>query len=322
MTAFAWNAQALFKSSASNISPKQRELIETAVLKQCGTQGGVNDAFVKDPLSCHFDPSVLQCKAADSDSCFSAAQLVALKSIYSGPVAPRTGHQLYPGYEPGPEAEPGTPGISYSSYIYGSAEVPSLDLLFSSAFYGSAVIGIPGYSSLNFDFEKDTLLMKQKIASLLDATNPDLRAFKAHGGKLLQYHGWYDGSPAPRASIEYYRTVTTRMDGLEPTQDFYRLYMVPGMMHCGQGPGPNSFGNLTDSSGRMDPVHNIFSALRSWVENGRKPDSLVATKYPGDDVGKPPLMTRPLCAFPQQAVWQGKGSTAEAANFRCLGPTR
>ena len=107
------------------------------------------------------------------------------------------------------------------------------------------------------------------------------------------------------------------MGGLNETQGFYRLYMAPGMMHCGQGPGPNSFGNLLDASGVLDPEHNIFSALRAWVEQGRMPEFVVATKFAGDDTTKPPVMTRPLCPFPKVARYKGQGSTADAANFTC-----
>ncbi len=316
MEGFAWNAQALLKDPASYIPVNKRPMIEAAALKACGTQDGVKDPFIKNPMDCHFDPTVLLCKNGDADTCLTAAQLTALKKIYSGAVDPKTGKRLYPGYEPGAEAEPGPPGISYASYIYGSAPPLTLDYIFSSAFLGSAVFDDPKYSSLTFDFDKGAQLTQQKVGEL-DATNADLKAFKAHGGKMLQYHGWYDGSPAPMTAVDYYRSVEGAMGGLSRTQDFYRLYMVPGMMHCGLGPGPNSFGNLTDNSGAMDPEYNIFSALRSWVEDGRKPDTLLATKFTDDNGSKPALMTRPLCPFPKQAMWDGKGDTAKASSFVC-----
>lgn len=316
MEGFAWNAQALLKDPASYIPEKKRPAIEAAALQACGTQAGVKDAFIKDPLACHFDPSVLLCKQDDADSCLTAPQLTALQKIYAGAVNPRTGQRLYPGYIPGAEAEPGMPGLSYSSYIYGPAAPMTLDVIFSSSFLGSAVFNDPKYSSLSFDFDKDAQLTRDKVGAL-DATNPDLKAFKAHGGKLLQYHGWYDGSPSPLTAVEYYRSVEHAMGGEKATQDFYKLYMVPGMMHCGTGPGPNSFGNLTDASGAMDPEHNILSALRGWVESGRNPEQLIATKFTEDNPTKGAAMTRPLCPFPKQAVWDGKGDTAAAASFTC-----
>ena len=322
MEGFAWNAQALLKDPASYIPEKKRPAIEAAALKACGTDGSVSDAFINDPLSCHFDPSPLLCTAGDSDSCLSAAQLTAVKRIYADARNSTTGKSLYPGYEPGPEAEPGLAGLSYSSYIYGPVAPMTLDIIFSSTFLGNAVFQKPGYSSLTFDFDKDAAVVDAAVGGKLNANNPDLKSFKAHGGKMLHYHGWYDGSPSPLASVAYYRSVIARMGGLESTQDFYRLYMVPGMMHCGTGPGPNSFGNPTDTSGTMDPGHNIFSALRDWVETGKVPAAVVATKYPGDDSTKPPSMTRPLCPFPQMAVWDGKGNTSSASSFNCRAPAR
>ena len=316
MEGFAWNAQALLKDPASYIPERKRPAIEAAAVKACGTQMGVTDSFIKDPLTCHFDPSPLLCKGEDADSCLTAPQLTALKRIYAG-AANSKGTKLYSGYEPGAEAEAGPPGLSYSSYIYGPAAPQTLDLIFSSSFLGSAVFGDPKYSSLGFDFDKDVAAVDAKVAAALNAKNPNLRAFRTHGGKMLQYHGWYDGSPAPRASVEYYRAAVAANGGQRSTEEFFRLYMVPGMMHCGLGPGPNSFGNMTDLSGALDPEHNIFSALRSWVEDGRQPDSIIATKFPGDDPTKPAAMTRPLCPFPKVAVWSGKGSSNEAVNYSC-----
>lgn len=319
MEGFAWNAQALLKDPASYIPVSKRPAIEAAALKACGTQAGVTDPFIKDPLTCHFDPTPLLCKDADADSCLTAPQLTALQKIYAGATT-KSGHRLYPGYEPGAEAEPGPPGLSYSSYIYGPQAPITLDAIFSSAFLGAAVFKTPGYSSLTFDFDKDVPTVTKEVGSSLNANDPDLKPFKAHGGKMLHYHGWYDGSPAPRASVDYYQDVEKAMGGLAATQDFYRLYMVPGMFHCGLGPGPNAFGNLTDASGAQDPDHNIFMALRGWVESNRAPDGMIATKFPGDNPTKPPAMTRPLCAFPAQATWNGKGSTAAAASFSCKAP--
>ncbi len=184
----------------------------------------------------------------------------------------------------------------------------TLDFIFSSTFLGNAVFQKPGYSSLTFDFDKDATIVGAAVGSKLNANNPDLKSFKAHGGKMLHYHGWYDGSPSPLASVAYYRSVIARMGGLESTQDFYRLYIVSGMMRCGTGPGPNSFGNPTDTSGTMDPRHNIFSAPRDWVEAGKVPATVVATKYPGDDSTKPPSMTRPLCPFFKWPFVTAKGT--------------
>jgi hypothetical protein len=322
MAGFAWNSQALLKDPASYIPSSKRELIEKAALRACGSQDGYADPFVQHPLSCHFNPAQLLCTGSDEESCLTAPQLSALQKIYAGASSPRTGRKLSPGYESGAEAEPGPPGVSYSSYIYGQAPPTTLDLLFSSSFYGDFVFQRAEYSSLTLNFDEDVDRADREVGDVMNATNPDLKAFKAHGGKILHYHGWSDGSPPPRSSVDYYRNVVVKMGGAKQTEDFYRLYMVPGMMHCGLGPGPNSFGNLLDRSNGVDPEHNIFSALQQWVEQGKVPSRIVATKYTNDDPAQPTLMTRPLCAFPREPKWTGKGSTSDAANFKCEAPAK
>ncbi len=316
MAAFAWNAQALMKDMTSYIPEAKRPAIEKAVLAACGSQQGVTDDFVKDPLACGFDPSVLLCKAADGTDCLTAAQVTSLKKIYSGAVN-ASGKKVAAGYEAGAEAEPGPPGLSYASYVYGPVMGASLDLIFSSAFYGNFVFEQPKYSSLTFDFDKDVALADKKVGATLNATNPDLKAFKARGGKLLAYHGWYDGSPAPKMAVNYHEAVVEKMGGAKNVDSFYRLFMVPGMMHCGLGPGPNAFGDMLDSSHYGDPQRDIFAAVRGWVEEGKAPAEIVATKYEHDLPSQPVVMTRPLCPYPAQAIWDGKGKTSEASSWSC-----
>lgn len=320
MYAFAGNSQALLKDPASYIPESKRPAIEAAALKACGKQDGVTEKYIQDPLACHFDPATLLCHGADSSDCLTQPQVTALKKIYAGPRNSITGASLSPGYQPGPEAEPGPPGISYSSYIYGPKPGFSLDLIFSSAFFGNFVFDNPKYNSLQFDFGKDVTTANEKVGAILNATDPDLRKFAAHG-KLLQYQGWYDGSPSPMQSVDYYRKVVRTMGGQKRTERFYRLFMVPGMMHCGLGPGPNAFGNMLDDSHAGDPERDIFAALQDWVEKGRDPSPLIATKYTNDNPTQPVQITRPLCPFPQQAKWNGHGNPNDAANFFCQAPS-
>jgi feruloyl esterase len=316
MADFAWNSQALLKDPASYIPEAKRPAIEKAALAACGAQQGVTDPFIKDPQACHFDPSALLCKSGDSNDCLSGPQIIALKKIYSG-AKNSAGVSISPGYEPGAEAEPGPPGVSYASYIYGPAPNTSLDLIFSSSFYGNFVLDQPKFSSLNLDFDKDIALADKKFGAVLNATNPDLRAFQAHGGKLLQYHGWYDGSPAPLQSVNYYNAVTRKIGGTAKVASFYRLFMVPGMMHCALGPGPNAFGDVVDSSNYGDRSRDIFAALRGWVEDSIVPEEIVATKYTNDMPTQPIVMTRPICPYPEQAVWDHRGSANQAASWAC-----
>lgn len=316
MFAFAWNAQAL-NSPASFIPEPKRHAVREAALAACGTQDGVKDDFIKNPLGCHFDPSVLACKGSDSDNCLTTQQVEALKKIYAGPRNPRTGQQISPGYEPGAEDIAGIPGISFESYVFGSGPGTSLDAIFSSAFFSGFVFEKPGWKFSDLNFDKDVATTEEKVGAVMNAANPDLTAFRAHGGKLLQYHGWNDGSPPPRHSVDYYEAVTEKMGGLDKTKNFYRLFMAPGMMHCGSGPGPNLFGNMLDFGATNDPVRNIFAALEKWTEQGVAPDKIIATKYQEDNPAKGVEMTRPLCPYPELAKWGGKGATSEAQNWSC-----
>jgi feruloyl esterase len=319
LAAFAWNAQAL-NDPGSFLPPAKRLSVQNAAVAACGEQDGVTDKFIKDPTRCHFDPSTLLCKGADSDSCLTQKQVDALKKIYAGPTNPVNGKQVSAGYEPGAEAEPGMPGIATASYIFGAGPGQSLDAMFSNSFYAGFVFEDPKWNFTQLNFDKDIATTDAKVGSVLNASNPDLKAFQAHGGKLIQYHGWYDGSPPPLHAVNYYESVSATMGGVEKTRQFYRLFMVPGMMHCGSGPGPNDFGNILDLAPAADAQHNIFVSLENWVEKGAAPDRIIATKYNGDDPAKGIAITRPLCPYPLQAKWIGKGKTSQAANWTCTAP--
>lgn len=318
MAAFAWNAQAL-NSTTSFIPEPKRRTVQDAAIAACGKQDGVTDKFIKDPQHCSFDPAALLCKGADADNCLTADQVEALKKIYAGPKNPRTGQKISSGYEPGAEAEPGFPGISFASYVFGAGPGMSLDSMFSSSFYGGFVFGNPKWKFSDLNFDQDIATTEEKVGSALNAADPDLSAFRAHHGKLIHYHGWNDGSPSPLHSVEYYERVAAKMGGFEKTQQFYRLFMAPGMMHCGSGEGPNTFGNPLDFTPASDPDHNIFVALEHWVEDGVSPEKVIATKYQSDPT-KGVEMTRPLCPYPQQAKWNGNGATSDAANWVCESP--
>jgi Tannase and feruloyl esterase len=314
MAAFAWNAQAMSAPGAF-IPEAKRRTVENAALAACGSQHGVTDKFIKYPLQCSFDPSTLLCKTGDSDNCLTSPQVEALKKIYSGPKTSH-GEQISPGYEPGAEAEAGPPGISFSSYIFGPAPGASLDAMFSSSFYGSFVFEKPGWKVNELNFDKDIAVTEQKVGQILNASDPDLSGLEKYGTKLIQYHGWNDGSPPPRHATEYYDRVAQKIGGYGAVNKFYRLFMAPGMMHCGGGAGPNLFGNMLDFAPAHDADHNIFLALQRWVEDGVAPDSIIATKR-NDDPTKGVELSRPLCPYPQEAEWTGKGNSSEAVNWKC-----
>ena len=161
----------------------------------------------------------------------------------------------------------------------------------------------------SFDYGEDLAFALEKVGEALDAADADLRPLRDRGGKLIVYHGWSDADISPLGSIDYYEDVVAvvgdgrdRAEALDETQDFFRLFMAPGMGHCRGGPGPDQFDALT--------------ALERWVENGEAPEQIIASRVTDGVVDR----TRPLCPYPQVAKWTGRGSTDDAANFVCATP--
>ncbi len=317
---FVWNEMAV---NEGKLTPEKLPAIEKAALAACDELDGVKDGLIQDPRQCRFDPSVLLCHGAETADCLTQPQIDALKKIYAGPKNPRTGEPIYPGYEPGTEAEPG----GWALWILGI----SAQSLFGNSFFGQAVHEQAKWDWHTMDFDRDVRLADEKTASILNSYNPDLRTFRDHGGKLIQYHGWGDGAIAPRDSIAFYESVAAflkdypdpRSPNPSGVQPFYRLFMVPAMQHCTGGPGPTSFGNDELASGTDFPAdadHDILLALDRWVTQGAAPDKIIATGKIGADAkagkeGTP--ITRPLCAYPAVAHYKGAGDTNAAENFDC-----
>ena len=288
--------------------------LQAAALAACDASDGVKDSILEDPQSCHFDPAALQCKDEDGPDCLTAPQVEAARKIYSGPRNPATGKRIFPGYEPGAEANPWT----WGAWIIGKAPGSSVQSLFGNQFFANMVFENPKWDLHTFNLVRDTRAADSKLGPIIDSTSPDLRQFKAHGGKLIQYHGWADAAIAPLASVEYYESVVHGMGGMERTLDFYRLFMVPGMEHCGGGPGPNKIRGIPHP-GSLPPgaEDDALNALARWVEHGVAPGEIIAAKFTDDDPKKPIVATRPLCPYPRLAKYKGTGSTNEAANFVC-----
>ncbi len=292
-----WPATADLIDPASFIPPAKYPAINRAALQVCDALDGITDGIISDPERCHFDPGVMACQGADSDDCLTAPQVEAARKIYAGPKNPRTGEQIFPGLAPGSElgwkAEAGGPepfsiAMSYFRFV-----------LFKD----------PQWDFRKLDYDRDLALMERAHGKNLNAVDPNLRAFQEHSGKLLLYHGWADNLIAPLNSVNYYSSVVAALGGKAQTDSFLRLFMVPGMGHCGGGPGPSTFDRV--------------GVLEQWVEKGAAPNQITASR---SDKSLAP-MTRPLCPYPQLAQWKGPGSTDEAANFVCaakgyeLGPS-
>jgi feruloyl esterase len=294
--------------------------ISAAVLAACDALDGVSDGILNDPRQCHFDPSVLRCQGVESDSCLTSPQVAQLKRIYAG-LRNSKGEQLYPGCLPG--GEEGDNG--WESWITGDGPGHGEDSILGLNYFRDMVFENPNWDSRRVSAEKAIEIADRKTSRLLDATDPDLSQFRASGGKLIIYHGWSDPVVPGTESTNYYDALVAKM-GLEETQSFVRLYVVPGMHHSFLGPGANFFGQVELSSfgGRsadsdpQDPQHNILTALEEWVEHGTAPDEIIASKYVNDlDHSQGIKMTRPLCPYPQLAKYKGTGDTNDAANFVC-----
>jgi feruloyl esterase len=299
MTSAVKNSAATLRDPSFYIPAEKLPAIQAAALAACDKLDAVADGVIENPAKCRFDPAVLLCKGAETKTCLTAPQVGALKEIYGG-LKDAKGKLVYPGYALSGEAETG----GWGGWITGPAPEKSALFGFGTNFFKYMVYNDPNWDFKTFDVARD-LPAAQKLAAHLNATNPDLRAFQARGGKLILYHGWCDAAIPGQAVIDYYNTVVKKM-GAKAAGSFVRLFMVPGMQHCGAGAGPNNFGQGGAPKG--DPAANIAAALEQWVEKGTAPEMVVAAK---------PGRTRPLCAYPKTARYKGTGSTDVAGNFEC-----
>jgi feruloyl esterase len=266
------------------LSRDKVELVQNAVLAACEANDRVEDGFLNNPLACGFDPKSLQCKSRrDTVGCLTRDQVSSVERVYAG-VMSESGRLLYPGHAkgfelgwriPGPGAEPTALQTDATRYLVYEDE---------------------NWDWREFDLERDLLLALDK-AGYIEALDTDLSEFKARGGKILFYHGWHDPGPSPLNTIGYYNDVLATMG---PNQDdWMRLFLVPGMGHCGGGIGPDQA--------------DYLGAVEDWVEDGVAPARITASRVRQGEVD----MTRPLCPYPQVATWDGTGDPNDTASFSC-----
>jgi len=276
---------AMLKDPARLVPPGKVTLFANAVVAACDEKDGVKDNIISDPQMCKFDPAVLVCKAGDAADCLTAAQVENARSAWA-PVKTKKGELVYPGRSPGFETgwRIPAPGTALNPLF---ADMPRYI----------------GHQEANWDvmsFELDTdLALAVKNAGFIESSNPDLSKFKARGGKLLFYHGWADPGPAPENTINYVDAVNKKMGGKQ--DDWMRLFLMPGVGHCGGGVGPDQA--------------DFLGALEKWRESGIAPAEIVATRAAGR--GGQAEMSRPLCSYPQIAKYKGSGSTSDAKSFTC-----
>jgi feruloyl esterase len=317
LTNAVWTDQALTATPDGWISPEKLAVVTDAALKACHGENG----FLDDPGQCRFDPSSVVCKAGQTDQCLSEPDVTALKKVYSG-MQDASGKSIFPGYPPGGESGP----AAWSLWISGSEPKRMAGTLlygFGTGYFANMVFDKPGWDFRGQNVADDLAQAEQKTGKAVDSTDADLSAFQAAGGKLLQYHGWSDAAIPAGSSIAYYEQVMAKMGGIENIQSFYRLFMAPGMQHCGGGLAPNAVGGVfgTPSPSR-DPAHDVVSALARWVEDGKAPDQIIATLYRNDDPSKGVAAQRPWCPYPAVARYSGQGSRTDAASYACTAPSK
>jgi len=308
------DAQATTLDPSSYIPASKLPALAKAVNAECDAQDGVTDGVLNDPRKCKFKPEMMLCKAADSNECLTAPQVTALKKLYEGP-RDANGKLIFPGYLPGAEEGPG----GWVTWITGMEPGKSLLFAFGGGFFSNMV-----YEKADWNYKTTTVdagvkAADEKFTSILNATDANLAPFKARGGKLILYHGWNDAAISALNTINYYDSLKSTMGAAE-TDAFSRLYMVPGLQHCGGGPGANSFGQ--GGPGAKDPQHNMGLTLEQWVEKGIAPSTIITTKYVEDNPAKGVKFTRPLCPYPKSAKYKGSGDTNGAANFACVAESK
>jgi feruloyl esterase len=300
--------QKMLGSTEAYLPQAKVELLSRATLAACDAADGLKDGLVSDPTRCQFKLEALKCASGDRPDCLNAKQFQVVQQIYKGYTLPN-GETYAHGFPFGHEG--GASG--WQAWINGSVP-PTRQADGTLAFteklpsgYGLSDFNFqrlstdeddPTFSWRTFDLARDLPRLKVMTA-ILSPLDPDLRPFKARGGKLLLYHGWSDPAISALGTVDYFNKVTAVVGSREEVDAFARLYPVPGMHHCSGGPGPNEFDMLT--------------ALEDWAEKGQTPAAIVATHRTDGKVDR----TRPLCPYPQVARYNGSGSIDDAANFTC-----
>jgi Tannase and feruloyl esterase len=256
-----------------------RKLFMDALMNQCDAKDGVADGMISDPLGCDFDPSVLACKAGQSEACIAPDKIAAVKKAFAGPKN-AYGTQVYPGF-------------LYDAGIVAKGFAPGLLALGPNGLFG------PYTTATEIDIDR---LALRASDPLVEPASTNLSTFSGRGGKLIFFHGDSDPWFSPLDTLDYYKSLAETNGGAEKVAVWSRIFLVPGMGHCGGGPSLDHF--------------DMLDAVVEWVEKGAAPDSVIATgqSFPG--------RSRPLCAYPKHAQYIGTGDSQDARNFQCKNSAR
>ena len=256
------------------LTDDDRKLFMDALMKKCDAKDGIADGMIFDPLGCDFDPATIACKPGQTDSCIAPEKIAAIKNAFAGPKN-AYGTQVYPGF-------------LYDAGIASKGVVPGLLALGSHGIFG------PYTTATTIDVDQ---LALHASDPLVEPASTNLSTFSGSGHKLIFFHGDSDPWFSPLDTLDYYKSLAPTNGGAEKVATWSRLFLVPGMAHCGGGPSLDHFDMLT--------------AVVDWVEKGSAPDFVIATgsAFPG--------RSRPLCAYPKHAQYTGTGDPQDAKNFTC-----
>lgn len=302
-TGFILNHQATNETTGSRFSAADLSYItKTIVEKFAGASGGApTDSFLTDPRIVKFNlDSLFKCGNGSKGQCLTDAQIAALKKIYRGPVNPRTGEQIYCAPPPGSENAGG--GLEYQQ----TAKAAGLFYLYRWVFGA-------GFDYRHFDFDKDQAIIDSLLGPALNANDPDLSRFKKAGGKLIMFTGTADPLVPYPDAINYYERVIQRQGSLKKTQHFFRYFLIPGMGHCGGGPGINDFGQNSVTAAKQDSGHDVLLALVKWVEQGAAPEKIITSAL-GCCGTQDVRFQRPVYPYPEFPEYTGTHSNYKAAD--------
>jgi feruloyl esterase len=276
------------------LGAQQLELLTSAAIARCDTLDGVADGIIEDPRRCNFDPGSLQCSVGATGACLNPTQVAAARSIYAGPAAPPL--EELPAID--------LPGFAAGSEIGWRFALDSEPSALALEYFRRAVHGNAGWSWRDFDLGRDHALALLEAGWILDTSSADLTRFRDQGGKLIVIQGWNDPVSPPEATIAYFDAIADthtagRNAPATAIREFARLFMVPGMQHCGGGTGTDQFDGLR--------------ALEDWVERGIAPERIEASRIENGTLAR----TRPLCPYPQTARYRGNGDSNQSGNFVC-----
>lgn len=309
--AIVWDFAAANRAAGSRLADAKLRILSAAAIASCNRKGfgRVGDAFISDPLSCRFDPAEVACADAETERCLTPAEVATARAFYSGPTR-RDRRPAFFGWLPGSE-EPGSFGWSFLQTAHNGQ--PQFSGLFRWVFGRD-------WDWRSFDVDRDMPIVDAALGSAVnDATRGSLKAFARRGGKLIIYHGLADALVAPGQTVAFYERQARQVGGMNQLRRSARLFMVPGLGHCGGGAGADAFNSAFRSTPQppaSDAAHDVFAALLDWSNGGAPPERIIATRFFATDP-KQIKFQRPLCAYPKVPAPGANPSGGTEAEIAC-----